>query len=65
VPGFEKPFDKRILGAYVLTDAHLEKARELKIGYDRVHHPDWIRGLDSLHHVTQQRVTLVLIDSES
>jgi RNA-dependent RNA polymerase len=35
VPRLEKPFDKRILDAYVLTDAHLEKARELKIGYDQ------------------------------
>jgi RNA-dependent RNA polymerase len=35
VPQLEKPFDKCILDAYVLTDAHLEKARELKIDYDQ------------------------------
>ncbi|KEQ74508.1 RdRP-domain-containing protein [Aureobasidium namibiae CBS 147.97] len=34
-PRLEKPFDRRILDAYVLTDSHLEKARELKIGYDQ------------------------------
>lgn len=34
-PRLEKPFDRRILDAYVLTDAYLEKARELKIGYDQ------------------------------
>jgi RNA-dependent RNA polymerase len=35
VPRLEKPFDRRILDAYVLTGSHLEKARELKVGYDQ------------------------------
>lgn len=34
-PRLEKPFDRRILDAYVLSDSHLEKARELKVGYDQ------------------------------
>ncbi|KAG9668598.1 RdRP-domain-containing protein, partial [Aureobasidium melanogenum] len=35
VPQLEKPFDKRILDAYTLSDSHLEKAREFKLGYDQ------------------------------
>ncbi|KAG9654395.1 RdRP-domain-containing protein, partial [Aureobasidium melanogenum] len=35
VPQLEKPFDRRILDAYTLSDSHLEKAREFKLGYDQ------------------------------
>ncbi|CAD0087982.1 unnamed protein product [Aureobasidium vineae] len=38
VPRLEKPFDRRILDAYVLTNSHLEKAREFKVGYDQQMH---------------------------
>ncbi|KAH0362099.1 RdRP-domain-containing protein, partial [Aureobasidium melanogenum] len=35
VPQLEQPFDRRILDAYTLSDSHLEKAREFKLGYDQ------------------------------
>ncbi|KAI5272997.1 RdRP-domain-containing protein [Aureobasidium subglaciale] len=34
-PQLEKPFDQRILNAYVMTEAMLSKAREFKIAYDQ------------------------------
>ncbi|KAI5201365.1 RdRP-domain-containing protein [Aureobasidium subglaciale] len=34
-PQLEKPFDQRILNAYVMNEAMLTKARELKVEYDQ------------------------------
>ncbi|KAG9943473.1 RdRP-domain-containing protein, partial [Aureobasidium melanogenum] len=35
VPQLEQPFDRRVLDAYTLSESHLEKAREFKLGYDQ------------------------------
>ncbi|KAG9581037.1 RdRP-domain-containing protein, partial [Aureobasidium melanogenum] len=35
VPQLDRPFDKRVLDAYTLSDSHVEKAREFKLGYDQ------------------------------
>lgn len=35
VPDYDKPFDSRVLNAYVLTEDMLQKAKEFKVGYDQ------------------------------